>query len=202
MAEFREILSLAEAAELAGVTPGRLRQVIEEGRLPAKKIGNSWAILARNLDSYLTRRRGAGRPDERQAIAHRLHIDLRGSGAVEIQLSGQSPQISLWFKVDNRSAIEVELDRMLVEVWFGQPVVEGAVLDRYLLPPNQWDETVRFHKLLTRDQADTIRERVKASTPPPLSLRLHLRTYFSTPFGSVSVAQNLERQPGEFPIYL
>lgn len=201
VAELHEILSLAEAAELAGVSPGRLRQVIEDGRLRGKKIGNSWAILARDLDAFMGKSRGAGRPDERQAIANRLYVDLRGNSPIQIQLAGQSPDVRLWFRADNRTAVEVELDRMLVEVWFGQPVVEGWVLHRYLLSPNQWNETVMFHQFLTKDQTDLIRQRTQSTDASPFGLRLQLVAYFNTPFGFLSVSNNIERQKGEFPIY-
>src|SRR5262245_30448838 len=130
MAELHEILSVTEAAELAGVTPGRLRQLIEDGRLRGKKIGNSWAILARDVETFIGRKRGAGRPDEQQALASRLFVDLRGNSPIQIQLAGQLPDVRLWFKADNRSALEVELDRMWVEVSVGQPIADGWMLHR------------------------------------------------------------------------
>lgn len=201
MAELHEILSLAEAADQAGVTPGRLRQVIEDGRLRGKKIGNSWAILARDLDAYMGKRQGAGRPDERQSLASRLFVDLRGTNPFQIQLAGELPDMRLWFKADNRSSLEVELDRMFVDVWFGQPVVEGWVLRRTRIAPNEWDELVMFHQYMTRDQADAIRQRHANAHPSSSFLRLQLAAFFNTPFGSVEVQRSLERQKGEVPIY-
>ena len=205
IAELSEILSLAEAADLAGLSPGRLRQLIEEGRLPGKKIGNSWAILSRDLDGFLGKSRGAGRPDERTALAGRLFIDLRGMSPIHINLIGQLPEITLWFKADNRSALEVELDRLLVEVWFGQPVTEGAVLNRYALRPNSWDDSIRFHKYLSRERADILVQRLGTQDPPGGStdMRLQLTAYFNTPLGSVVVYNGMiTRQKGEYPVQL
>jgi excisionase family DNA binding protein len=206
MAELYEILSLAEAAEIAGLSAGRLRQLIDEGRLRGKKIGNSWAILARDLDNFLGRERGAGRPDERTALATRLFIDLRGNSPIQINLTGPEPDISLWFKADNRSSMEVELDRLLVEVWLGQPFVEGAVLNRYTLRPNAWDDSIRFHQYLSRDRADILTQRLadsKGQSGGATDLRLQLTAYFNSPFGSLAVYNNMiQRQRGEFPIQL
>jgi hypothetical protein len=204
VAELREILSLAEAADIAGVSAGRLRQFIEEGRLRGKKIGNSWAILAPDLDTFLGKERGAGRPDERKALEGRLFIDLRGNSPIQIQLAGPLPDVSLWFKADNRSALEVELDRLLVEVWLGQPITEGAVLSRVTLAPNQWYEAIRFHQYLTRDQADLARLRLgDPSHVGDMFLRVQANAYFNTPFGTVSVFNSMiERRQGEFPITL
>jgi excisionase family DNA binding protein len=202
MAELHEILSVTEAAELAGVTPGRLRQLIEDGRLRGKKIGNSWAILARDVDTFMGRKRGAGRPDEQQALAGRLFVDLRGKSPIQIQLKGQIPDVYFWFKADNRSALEVELDRMWVEVSIGRPIAEGWMLHRYLVGPNEWNEAVLFHQYLTRDQADAIRQSVESGNPSAAYLRLQVRAYFNTPFGSVAVGNSIEREKGEFPFYL
>jgi len=205
VAELNDILSLTEAAEVAGLSAGRLRQLIDEGRLRGKKIGNSWAILARDLDTFLGRERGTGRPDERTALANRLFIDLRGNSPIQINLTGPMPDISLWFRADNRSSLEVELDRLLVEVWFGQPITEGAVLRRYALKPNSWDDSVRFHKYLSRERAEVLVQRLTEKIPAGGStdMRLQLTAYFNTAFGSVVVYNNMiTRQKGEYPVQL
>lgn len=206
MAELNEILSLSEAAEIAGLSPSRLRQFIEDGRLRGKKVGNSWAILSRDLDNFLGRPRTAGRPDDRTALAGRIFIDLRSMSPIQINLTGQTPDVSLWFKADNRSDIEVELDRLLVEVWIGQPVIEGAVLHRHGLRPNSWDDTIRFHEYLSQDRADLIVQRLDPSRYPgggSTDLRLQLTAYFNTPYGSVAVYNNMITRPrGEYPIQL
>lgn len=204
MAELDEIVSLSEAADIAGLSAGRLRQLIEEGRLRGKKIGNSWAILNRDLDTFLNRPRGAGRPDERTALANRLFIDLRSTSPIQINLTGMMSEISVWFKADNRSEIEVELDRLLVEVWIGQPIVEGAVLHRHLLKPNSWDDSIRFHKYLSRDERDLFVQRLTSMQGGgSTDLRPQLTAYFNTPFGSVVVYNNMIiRQKGEYPVQL
>jgi excisionase family DNA binding protein len=205
MTELNEILSLTEAAEVAGVSAGRLRQLIEEGRLRGKKIGNSWAILNRDLDTFLGRQRGAGRPDEKASLASRLFIDLRGNSPIQINLTGNLPDISLWFKADNRSSLEVELDRLLVEVWLGQPFAEGAVLHRHVLRPNSWDDSVWFHQFLSRDRVEMLVQRLTDSRGQggATDLRLQLTAHFNSPFGTVTIYNNMiQRQKGEFPIQL
>lgn len=197
---------MAEAAEVAGLSAGRLRQLIDEGRIRGKKIGNSWAVLSRDLDTFLGRQRGAGRPDERAALAGRLFIDLRSMSPIQINLIGPLPEITLWFKADNRSALEVELDRLLVEVWFGQPITEGAVLHRHALRPNSWDDSIHFHEYLSRDRADLLVQRLDSKKSPgggTTDLRLQLTAYFNTPFGTVVVHNGMiTRQKGEYPVQL
>jgi excisionase family DNA binding protein len=46
-----ELLSTKEAAKRAGVHHSRIRQLIQDGQLKAKKIGTSWVILASDLEA-------------------------------------------------------------------------------------------------------------------------------------------------------
>ncbi len=41
-----EYLSVTEWSELHGKDPGNVRRLIQQGRIPAVKIGNQWAIPA------------------------------------------------------------------------------------------------------------------------------------------------------------
>ncbi len=54
------LLSVFEAAEKLGVSRIRVNQFIDEGRLPAKKIGRSYVILESDLQ--LVENRQTGRP--------------------------------------------------------------------------------------------------------------------------------------------
>ena len=55
-----KLLSVAEAAERLGVTRARVNQFISEKRLPAQRIGRSFAI--REEDLKLVENRKTGRP--------------------------------------------------------------------------------------------------------------------------------------------
>jgi len=55
-----EIFTTAEAAEQLGVSPGRVRQLILQGRLKATRFGRDLAILEKDLDAV--RDRAVGRP--------------------------------------------------------------------------------------------------------------------------------------------
>lgn len=55
-----KLLSVAEAAERLGVTRARVNQFINEKRLPAQRIGRSFAI--REEDLSLVENRQTGRP--------------------------------------------------------------------------------------------------------------------------------------------
>jgi excisionase family DNA binding protein len=56
-----EQLSTTEAGERLGVSRKRIHQLIEEGKLPARKVGNVWIIEAKNLP-LVQNRLSVGRP--------------------------------------------------------------------------------------------------------------------------------------------
>jgi hypothetical protein len=201
MASIEEILDLNEAARIAGVTPARLRQLIEAGQLRGKKIGNSWAIMAADLDSLVGRSREPGRPDERKALESRLRVELRPMSPIQISLLPYNPEIRLWFRVDNRTEAEVELDRLLVEVWYPQPVADGGIFDRYTIGPNQLIDTPNFHAWLPPDKVEMMRRAAVDSTQYA-ELQIYVRAYFNTLIGTAHVAARITKQKGEFPIQL
>jgi excisionase family DNA binding protein len=63
MAREQDYLSTAEVAKLLKVTDSRVRHLIRDGVLPAKKWGRDWWILEGDLDAYLRRPpKKVGRP--------------------------------------------------------------------------------------------------------------------------------------------
>jgi excisionase family DNA binding protein len=47
-----ELISLAEAAQLSGLSPKYLRDIAERGRLRAKKIGRNWVTTIAAVEQY------------------------------------------------------------------------------------------------------------------------------------------------------
>jgi excisionase family DNA binding protein len=60
VSEENKLLSVAEAAEKLGVSRGRVNTFISEGRLPAQRIGRSYAV--KESDLSLVENRQTGRP--------------------------------------------------------------------------------------------------------------------------------------------
>lgn len=77
-------LSVSQAAEKLGVDPSRVHQRIREGSLPAKKIGNQWAI-----DSHDVRRvnhhAGPGRPLSAKSAWALLAVAANSPAAAELR---------------------------------------------------------------------------------------------------------------------
>lgn len=87
-------VSVAQAAELLGVGPARIRQMAAAGRIPARKVGRDWLIDARGLRGPAT----VSRPmSERMAWAL-------------LMLSGGEP--APWVSPTERSRIRRQLRRL------------------------------------------------------------------------------------------
>ena len=80
-------LSVAEAAEMLGVHPQRIHQRIREGSLPAKKVGNQWAVEMNDL-RRLKHHAGPGRP-----LSSKSAWDLLAVAAGDQAASKLSPSV-------------------------------------------------------------------------------------------------------------
>jgi len=57
-----ELISVTEAARRLGLSPQRVRQFVESGRLRARKVGAQWVIRAADLRRFANKPRRPGRP--------------------------------------------------------------------------------------------------------------------------------------------
>lgn len=66
MAPFSEVpsgITVSEAAEVLGVSVGRVRQLLSEGRLVGEKSGGVWLVERWSIDDYIDSRWNRGRSD-------------------------------------------------------------------------------------------------------------------------------------------
>lgn len=83
------VIGVSEAAERLGVSPRRIRQLIQGDELKARRVGNSWAILAADVHHRQRRSPAAGRPFEREnvwklaAFADVVAHDYGSGGAID-----------------------------------------------------------------------------------------------------------------------
>ena len=55
-----ELISLAEAAELSGLTPTQWRYLVSNGEVWGKKLGRNWFTTAQAVEEYMARDRRPG----------------------------------------------------------------------------------------------------------------------------------------------
>jgi excisionase family DNA binding protein len=52
------MLTIADAAARLGIDPSRVRLLVRQGRIPARKFGRAWMISKADLDAYHPRPQG------------------------------------------------------------------------------------------------------------------------------------------------
>lgn len=63
-----------------------------------------------------------------EKVASQVRIRLRGERPIAPSLNSSVPHMDLYLEITNLSNIDLQLDRMLLDLWFGQPVLNGAIL--------------------------------------------------------------------------
>lgn len=61
------LLTVPEAAQRLGLSTAMLRRYCAEGKLPAKKVGQGWAIRRQDVERFAAAPRKSGRPAKREA---------------------------------------------------------------------------------------------------------------------------------------
>ncbi len=79
-----ELVSLADASDILGVSPERVRQLVVAGDLPAARFGNAWAVPRSALLARRHSARPGGRPLGAKAAWHEIV-----SGAVDLNRPGR-----------------------------------------------------------------------------------------------------------------
>jgi hypothetical protein len=118
-------------------------------------------------------------------------IELRLQGEKPITLANSS-RLDFYLEIINQSNLELVLDRMLVDCWFGQPTLVGTMSRRHLIPARNTTKNIRYTHDLTsaqKNQIDIFSNDQSTSVP----IQLHLTAYFESKSGLVEVNRTLER---------
>ncbi|OGT29766.1 MAG: hypothetical protein A2W28_09545 [Gammaproteobacteria bacterium RBG_16_51_14] len=126
-------------------------------------------------------------------VAGEIRIALRGEIPINLSLTMDVPQIDIYLEVTNLSNLKLELDRMLLDLWFGQPVLQGFILEHYKIPPRSSDTQIFYRSDLTSKQIEQIRPYLTAS-PPSGNISLSIIACFSSKIGTIEVNQRFERR--------
>jgi hypothetical protein len=129
---------------------------------------------------------------EPDTVKSQVHIALRDNVPGTLSLSSPVPNVELYFQVTNLSAIDLVLDRMLVEVWFGQPTFEATFLHRYVIPAGEITDGIHVRQTLADNQKAYIAA-FEAARGASGSVRIYITAYFESKLGRFSIRQTVER---------
>ncbi len=132
-------------------------------------------------------------PPER--IAEQVEIDLRRINPIAIYFrSTEFPCVEAWFRISNQSQVNLVLDRLLVDLWVGQPTIQGAILHRTEIPRRTSKDDIRFWHDLTGAEEERIRRRADGQGILTVPVALYVDAYFESRVGLVHVRTTLEHR--------
>jgi hypothetical protein len=126
-------------------------------------------------------------------IAGQVRIELRGENPINPSLGSSVPHLGLYFEITNLSNLDLTLDRMLLDLWFGQPLLNGAILRRHPVPARSTIQDIYFRSDLTTKQSQQIEPYLRES-PPSGSITLSALAYFESKVGLIKVEKRFERR--------
>ena len=126
------------------------------------------------------------------SLAKKIRIRLQGNRPINPNLDIEVPNIDLYFDITNLTNFNLVLDRLLIELWFGQPTLNGAMLQRYEIPANNISKTIYFRADLTQKQCEQIRKYLNNAEFRG-SITLHVTGYLESKIGLVEVKEDFER---------
>lgn len=112
-------------------------------------------------------------------IAERVDIDLRSNNPINISFNVDVPEINFYFYINNRSPFDLTLDRLLIDLWVGQPTLKGSVLRRYVIPKGESINNIYFSCPLTSQQQNQIKKQCSGqllSVPVSLTITAYLES--------------------------
>lgn len=112
-------------------------------------------------------------------IKGRIDIDLRSNSPINIIFNIDVPEINLYFYINNRSPFDLTLDRLLIDLWVGQPTLKGHVLRRYVIPKGESINNICFSYPLTSQQQNQIKKQCSGqllSVPVSLTITAYLES--------------------------
>ena len=124
-------------------------------------------------------------------IARKIEVDLRSSNPIDITFATEIPSLSLYFRITNLSPANLLLDRLLINLWIGQPTLEGAILERHEVPSGNSNENISFTSQLTIPQQEQIKKKVKEQRLF-VPVTIYIKAYFDSKVGLVFVEKKLE----------
>jgi len=126
-------------------------------------------------------------------VARQVDLDLRRANPIDFSLNVEVPNVWLYFRVSNLSPVNLILDRLLIELWVGQPTFQGSTLRRVDVPARKSTEDVSFWTDLSTNQVGQIQSKANNGllTAPVM---LTLDAYFESKVGLVHVRKQLEQR--------
>lgn len=120
------------------------------------------------------------------SIARQVRLLPRSKTPLTFGLNEQTPAVRVWFQVENHSSIDLMLDRVVLDVWAGQPVAYGLMAHRTRIPKHStMSQIPPFNGALTAPAIEQVKRHREESTNPTCSI--NASGYFDSKLGPFAV---------------
>jgi hypothetical protein len=141
------------------------------------------------LWSWLRARFGRGTGEVVEEVATDFTWDialrLRDEAAIVIDVTSVVPNVMVWFEVINHSDVDLVLDRIVLELRVGQPILHGVMAHRYPIPPHKTVSTITFFGMLTEGAMQLVRQFQQQGHQ---TIHVTARAYFDAPAAALRFA--------------
>ena len=128
-----------------------------------------------------------------EKVAREIRVGLRGEKPIQPRTDDPFPQIDIWFEITNLSHLALTLDRLLFDLWFGQPTINGQILDLIRVPARTTSREIRYWSPLTPTQVNRIDDYL-SNLGARGHISLSITAYFLSKVGTIKVEDRMERE--------
>ncbi|MGI8551316.1 MAG: hypothetical protein ACR2PL_11110 [Dehalococcoidia bacterium] len=124
-------------------------------------------------------------------LAQEVRIGLRPNIPVEVQFGTTVPYLGICLRLTNLSLANVKLDRLVYDVWFGQPTVKASHVEPCKIAWRS-SEDILLRENLNADQRQQIQSQAKGEVIELVTI--NMTAYFESKGGPFEVRERIEHR--------
>lgn len=125
-----------------------------------------------------------------QSVREDLELDLRSINSINININTDIPEFTLWLRVTNKCSIPIRIDRILFDIWIGQPFIDGVLLRPIEILPKKTQCDVRFLTKLSDRQIQVVKRHQESNRG--INFTIHIYAYCECKLGKFDLTVNKE----------
>lgn len=124
-------------------------------------------------------------------LAQEVQIALRPNIPIEVQFGTSVPYLGVCLRITNSSLAGVKLDRLVYEVWFGQPTVNGQHVEPRNIARRSFED-ILLRDNVNGDQRQQIRSQANGQVIELVTI--NVMAYFESRSGPFEVRERIEHR--------
>jgi hypothetical protein len=135
-----------------------------------------------------------------ERIANEFEIDLASPTHVSLFLNTFVPHFEIYLRVSNKSALPVTIDRILLDVWVGQPLLDAAGLHRKTLLPKETEPKLYGRWMLNELQRQAAKSQLSDKGQLKTDMTVNITVYCDCKLGPFKTARRVVVRSETVPV--